>query len=232
MKQLYFTLILSLIFSCKKAENKSENSESTPETNSTEVKNDRPEILIKIANAHGFENWLEINELKYSFNVDRGGDVFTRSWTWQPKAEKVSMTTADTTLTYNLNKVDSTLQRTDQAFINDKYWLLFPFQLAWDDNFDTEIKSKIEAPISEKKLTEVSINYKNEAGYTPGDTYKIYVDENHIIREWSYIPNGKQEPAMSTSWEDYETFKGLKIAKTHQNKDKTFKLYFTDISAN
>ncbi|MFN2261392.1 MAG: hypothetical protein ABR595_04955, partial [Psychroflexus sp.] len=80
-------------------------------------------------------------------------------------------------------------------------------------------------------LTEVSINYKNEAGYTPGDTYKIYVDDQHIIREWSYIPNGKQEPAMSTTWEDYGTFEGLKIAKTHQNADKNFKLYFTDISA-
>jgi len=35
---------------------------------------------------------------------------------------------------------------------------------------------------------------------------------------------------MITTWEDYEDFNGLKIAKTHNGKDNSVKLHFTNIS--
>jgi hypothetical protein len=104
--------------------------------------------------------------------------------------------------------------------------------LVWDENFDYETQENVEAPISKEKLTEVTVMYSDAAGYTPGDTYKIYLDDAMIIQEWSYIPNGSEKPVLVTTWEDYEDFKGLQLAKNHKTENGNFRLYFTNISVN
>ena len=43
----------------------------------------------KIAHAHGFENWKNVNQIKFTFNVDRGDNHFERTWSWQPKEDYV-----------------------------------------------------------------------------------------------------------------------------------------------
>jgi heme-degrading monooxygenase HmoA len=53
-----------------------------------------------------------------------------------------------------------------------------------------------------------------------------------IIQEWSYIPNGSEKPVLVTTWEDYEDFKGLQLAKNHKTENGNFRLYFTNISVN
>ena len=37
-----------------------------------EIKAPEPELTVleKVANAHGFDNWANVNELKFTFNVD------------------------------------------------------------------------------------------------------------------------------------------------------------------
>ena len=77
-----------------------------------------------------------------------------------------------------------------------------------------------------KKLT---IVYGNEGGYTPGDAYDFYYDEDYIVDEWVYRKGNASAPSMITTFSDYQDFGGLNIATSHSDKEGNFKLYFTDI---
>lgn len=231
MKHLSLLLVsLLLLGACNQKKDKSEESktEATSEVPSEKETN----ILEDIAYANGYENWSEVDSISYTFNAQNGDNISSRTWKWKPKTGEVTMKTQDTTLTYNTNKFEEDIAFADRGFVNDKYWLLFPFHLVWDDNFDYEIAKQVEAPISGELMQEIAIMYKDEAGYTPGDTYHIYVDENKMIREWSYTPKGSDEPRLATTWEDYDDFNGIKIARMHDTKEGSFKIYFTDISVN
>jgi hypothetical protein len=50
-----------------------------------------------------------------------------------------------------------------------------------------------------------------------------------MVREWVYHRKASAEPTLMTTWEDYQDFEGLKIAKDHRSKDGKFRLYFTDV---
>ncbi len=202
-------------FACKQEQKDSSNKENNT-------------ILQKIANAYGLNEWQNVDKLRYTFNVDRDSSHFERSWEWSPKTGEIVYTTADTTIKYNRKKV-AELPKIDADFINDKYWLLFPFQLVWDTGFEYEVKENQVAPISGKKLTQIWIKYRDESGYTPGDHYKIYIDKDFKIQEWEYFPKGSKEPRLQTTWQDYTQQNGILIAKNHFNQNKNFQLYFTDV---
>jgi len=188
-------------------------------------------ILEKIATAHGISNWEKVNKLDYTFNVDRGENHFERTWSWEPKTNKISMTTKSDTVSY-LRKIplDSLYIAADKGFINDKFWLLAPFNLVWDKESFTYTESKNQETLNGGEvMNKLTIVYKNEGGYTPGDAYDFYYKDDFVIREWVFRKANSLEPSLVTSWEEYETIKGLKISKTRKNKDGSFKLYFSNL---
>ena len=223
--KIFLSIFIVAFISCKNSTEKT--AEKAPKKN-TALK--KFSILEKIANAHGYQNWKNINSLEYTFNVDRDTNHYERSWKWWPKKDQVKMMSTEDTMTYTRNNITDIEVKTDKGFINDKYWLLFPFQLIWDEGFSHSVQQNIPAPISKKELTEISINYNDQKGYTPGDTYKIYVNENYIIQEWAFFPKGQETAALISTWEDYVTKKGLKIAKMHKNENGTFQLYFSNLT--
>ncbi len=187
-------------------------------------------ILEKVANAHGFEKWNNLKELEFTFNVDRDTTHYDRSWKWNTKTNDVTAISATDTVTYNRKSVDSLSMKTDGGFINDKYWLLAPYNLVWDkDNFTFEHTAEATAPISNTKMQKLTIVYGNEGGYTPGDAYDFYFGDDFMIKEWIFRKGNAPEPSTMTTWEDYMDADGLKIARMHQNKERNFKLYFTNI---
>tara|TARA_R110002020_G_scaffold41067_18_gene121145 strand:- start:180 stop:881 length:702 start_codon:yes stop_codon:yes gene_type:complete len=188
------------------------------------------DIRHKIANANGYENWKNVSEIAFTFNVDRGENHFDRSWIWNPKTGAVSMFSAANTINYNRSQMDSLTLKTDAAFINDKYWLLAPFQMVWDEGITFSEKENAVAPISKDTLNQLTIVYGNEGGYTPGDAYDFFYDKNYKIKEWNYRQGNTPKPSMSTTWEDYEDFSGIEIAKMHKDSTGGFKLYFSNIS--
>ncbi len=215
-KTLIIAAVFAFMFSCKQKEEKKaiEKNLSTAE---------------KIANANGFENWKNVSELQFTFNVDKDTTHFERSWTWHPKTEDVMMVSGKDTVTYNRKAVDSLSMSADKAFINDKYWLLAPFQLIWDTSATISETSIVEAPISKAQLNKITITYPNEGGYTPGDAYDLYYGDDFLIKEWIYRKGNSKEPSMMTSWEGYEDFNGIKIAKTHKRPNENWMLHFTNI---
>lgn len=199
--------------------------------NNTQTKGqdlEKTTILDTIAKKYGINNWKEVNKINYTFNVDRDSSHFERSWEWSPKTGEIVYKIKDSIVKYNRKKATE-LPEIDADFINDKYWLFFPFQLVWDKDFEYEVKRNQVAPISEKKLTQVWIKYIEEAGYTPGDHYKIYINKDYKIQEWEYFPKGSKEPKLQTTWQDYTKQNGILIAKNHTNQNKNFRLYFTDV---
>ncbi|WP_407556185.1 hypothetical protein [Winogradskyella sp. 4-2091] len=222
MKALYISLIgLFLVVSCKSDKTETPVSENVKELTITE----------KIANAHGFENWKNVSEVKFTFQVDR--DTIKgkgRSWTWFPKNDKVKMTTSETNIKYRRSQMDSTHVNTDQKFINDKYWLLVPFQLVWDSSAKVSEPTFTVAPISKKQLNMLTITYPNEGGYTPGDAYDIYYDNDFMIREWVFRKGNSKEPSLTTTFENYKVYNGIKIATDHKMADGNWNLNFTDVS--
>ena len=218
-KHLLISLIISLSFSCKQKQEKV--LEVKPLT-----------IAEKIANAHGFENWKNVASINFTFNVDRDSSHFERTWTWKPKTNDVIAISKNDTIRYNRIKIDSTLTKTDSGFINDKYWLLVPFQLIWDKGLAIAEPTKEIAPISKTEMNKITLTYSNEGGYTPGDAYDIYYGNDFLIKEWIFREGNSNEPSMITTFENYQDFNGIKIALDHKKVDANWNLNFTNIKIN
>lgn len=186
-------------------------------------------IVQKIAAANGLKNFKKAERLKYTFNVRVNDSLRTsRAWEWNTRTGEVTLRTDDTTITYNHRQEADQHEQTDHRFINDQYWLLFPFHLVWDDMTYT-YRMNEPAPISGDSLHLVTVTYPEGAGYTPGDVYEIYFGEDHMIREWVYRSGGREENPMATTWEDYEEHGGIKFATMHRNEEGTFELFFDGI---
>ncbi len=218
-------IILIFCIVCTFASCKSDKSEQK----TSEIKIKPLTIAEKIANAHGYSNWQKVSKIDFTFNVDRDSSHFQRSWQWEPKTNNVVMISKGDTLAYNRAQIDSTNLNADKAFINDKYWLLAPFNLVWDEGTTISDPVKEEAPISKNELNKITLTYTNDGGYTPGDAYDFYYGNDFIIKEWVYRKDNAQEPSLITTWENYQDFNGLKIAKEHKKQDGNWNLNFTNV---
>ncbi len=183
----------------------------------------------RIANAAGVEQWGKVSEIAFTFNVDRGDNHSERSWVWRPKTQDVKMITSQGTVSYNRSHMDSITEKTDAAFINDKYWLFAPFQLVWDSGTTMTAKENVVSPISKDTLDLLTIVYPDTGGYTPGDAYDLFYNKDYQIKEWNYRRGNDPQPTLSTTWEEYKDFDGIKIATVHKDSTGNFKLYFSDI---
>jgi hypothetical protein len=222
MKPIYLSFICFLVLSACKSEKKEDITVESEEELA---------IAEKIANAHGYEHWQNVERVAFTFKVDR--DTIKgngRSWIWWPKKDSVYMKAGTQDVKYSRHNLDSVPSNADKAFINDKYWLLVPFQLVWDTLATISEPKKIVSPLGNKELDMITITYPNEGGYTPGDAYDIYYDANYLIREWTYRRGNSPEPSLSNTFENYKDFNGIKIAIDHKKDNGNWNLNFTDIS--
>ncbi|TCK67315.1 hypothetical protein DFQ05_1089 [Winogradskyella wandonensis] len=196
------------------------------------VDNVKEELSIaqKIANAHGFENWKNVTEVQFTFQVDRDTIKGSgRTWSWLPKKDSVYLKAGVQDVKYSRRDLDSLPKNADRAFINDKYWLLVPFQLIWDSGATLSEPKKAKAPISNNEMDMITILYPSEGGYTPGDAYDIYYDKDYLIKEWTFRKGNAPEPSLSNTFENYKDFNGIKIAIDHKKDNGSWNLNFTDV---
>ena len=220
MKTYLSILAIALsIFSCKN------------ETKENIVKSPEKELTIaeKIAEAHGFNNWSKVKELAFTFNVDAESNHFDRSFIWNPKTNQVTAITRKDTISYSRKKVDSLSLRADQGFINDKFWLLPAFQMVWDSGTTFSKSTKEIAPISKDSLNKITLTYSKDGGYTPGDAYDFFYDNNYLIKEWIFRQANSEKPSMITAFSDYKTVKGISFPTKSTKDGENWSLYFTDV---
>ena len=92
----------------------------------------------KAAEFCGAPAFTNLDTLHFTFNVEIGDTVRSRKWSWLVALDSVVYAGRfgaglDTVLGFSRGRPADSLQRqTDQWFVNDSYWLLFPCHLAWD----------------------------------------------------------------------------------------------------
>jgi hypothetical protein len=102
----------------------------------------RPPILEQIAKTYGLDSFRQIEAIRYTWSVDIPG-LFTAAhkWEWEPKTGKVSYEGKDkdgkpVKVTYNRSQLssqpDAVKNEVEPSFVNDNYWVLFPFHANWD----------------------------------------------------------------------------------------------------
>jgi hypothetical protein len=201
---------------------------------SCQQKPELPNTLpFQVAKAYGFENLDQVNSIAYTWNVQRDSvNVLSRDWKWNIKENTVYYSGPDTTFTYSL-AADS-LPKQDGAFINDKYWAMMPFQLAWDTGYTFETTENVASPIKGSNSTKLTIIYNSGEpktpgmGYTPGDAYDLYLDENLMITEWVFR-RGNGPDGRPITWENVETHGPLKFVTDHFNAEGKRTLWISNI---
>lgn len=217
-RSILFFILIALLNSCK---------QGAPSSPTRETIKSTPQA---IASAYGIEHWDAVNEIRFTFNVDRGDFHSERRFHWKPKTDEIVYIANDDTLSYTRGgELDSLQTAADQRFINDKYWLLVPFQLIWDPNLNFTEKQDITAPISKETLNQLTLVYPSEGGYTPGDAYDLYYDENYRIQEWSFRRGNQPEPDLTMTWEAVEEHNGLFFATMHRDSLDRIQISFTNI---
>ena len=165
----------------------------------------RPPILEKLTKTYGLESFGQIEAIRYTFNAEAPGLNVSRSWTWEPKTDQVTYEGKDKSgnpvkVTYLRSQLGSQPANVrddiDPDFLNDNYWLLLPFHFSWDTNAAVEDAGVQKLPLGNGSAEKVVVKYPSDVGYSPGDTWELYVGGDGRVEEMAYRRGG---PASSRS---------------------------------
>jgi len=212
---------------------------------------ERAPISEQIAKTYGLHSFSQIEAIRYTFNAE-GALKLSRSWVWEPKADRVSYEGKDKAgKPLKLTYVRSTLasqaavvkDEIDPDFINDQYWLLFPLHLSWDRSATVEETGMHKLPQGKASARRVVVKYPSEGGYAPGDIWELFVGPDDHIEEWIYRRGGSAKPTGVWSWEDYKKAGPLLVSLNHRgtlfflpgsskplNAGKPLRIFFSDVS--
>lgn len=202
---------------------------------------EKPDIRQQIADAYGLGSWSKVEQIKYTINFEAGPKSGVRTWTWDTKADKVTYEGPDgagkpTKVSYaRASMPPDVVKDVDPHFINDQYWLLFPFHLVWDKDITVEDKGMTADPSGKTKgkVRKVVVSYpKTGGGYTPGDMYDLFVGADNKVVAWTFHHGGAEKPTLTVTWADYKMAGPILISTDHRGtlQDKPFRLFFSDVA--
>ncbi|MEM8782809.1 MAG: hypothetical protein AAGE65_08110 [Planctomycetota bacterium] len=185
-----------------------------------------------LAERYGLSAWDTVEQIDFVFRAELPDDrVIERSWSWRPKDGTVTadFDTAEAR-TFALDAIDNTNRADHAAFINDSYWLLFPFQLVWSTNTVSDDGDAV-MPISGRPARKLTVTYPEQGGYTPGDVYELFLDPaSGLIAEWNFRKGGGDQGRPAT-WETHVGLNGLFISRVHQGPEGSgFRLTFPRVA--
>jgi len=88
-------------------------------------------------------------------------------------------------------------------------------------------------PLGKGSAERVLVKYPSEGGYTPGDTWELYVGADHRIQEFIYHRGGSQKPSVVVArWGDYKKAGPLLVSLDHRGTadGKPLRVFFSDVS--
>jgi hypothetical protein len=203
----------------------------------------KPRSLIEpIAKTYGVDSFGQIDAIRYTFNVEFPGVKVSRSWVWEPKTGKVSYEGKDNAgkpvkATYIRSQLgsqsDAVKNEIDPAFTNDNYWIIFPLHAYWDTSANVQDKGQQGLPLGNGSAELFSVKYPSDVGYTPGDTWDLYVGNDNRVEQFIYRRGGPKKPSLVTAtWEGYKKAGPLLISTDHQGTADggPLRLYFSDVA--
>src|SRR5205823_4581888 len=122
----------------------------------------------------------------------------------------------------------------EPGFVNDNYWFIFPFHVYWDTSAAVTVKEKQKLPLANGTATLVSVKYPAEAGgYTPGDTWDLFLGSDGRVKEFTYHRGGPKKPSLlSTTWAGYKKAGPLLVSTDHRGMadGKAARIFFTNVA--
>ena len=203
----------------------------------------RAPILEQVAKSYGLDSWNQIEAIRYTWNGEITG-VFklAHAWEWEPKTNKVTYEGKDkdgkpVKVTYMRSELssqpDAVKNEVDPAFINDNYWLLFPFHAYWDTTATVTDQGMHKLPVGNGSAELVAVKYPNEGGYTPGDTWELYVGKGNRVEQFVYHRGGPKKPSLViATWAGYKKAGPLLISTEHRGTadGKPLHIFISDVS--
>jgi len=238
IRLLAFTaLILALAASC--------NQQRPPE---------RPPIAEQMAKTYGLDSFGQIEGIRYTWNAEFPGHEhpfdggpgtlkISRAWEWNPKTDTVSYEGPDMEgkpikVTYQRSQLsspsDAIKNQVEPAFVNDQYWLLFPLHAVWDRSATVTDEGTQKLPLGEGSAQLVVVKYPSEGGgYTPGDTWELYLDADKRVQQMLYRRGGPKKPSIViATWADYKKAGPLLISTDHRGTadGQPLRIFFSDVA--
>ena len=198
-------------------------------------------IAEQIAKAYGLDSFGKVEAIRYTFSIPEL--KVSRTWVWEPKTDTVSYEGPGKDgkpikVTYQRDALssqsDAVKNDIDPAFVNDHYLLLFPLHVAWDNWATVTDEGMHEMPISKKSARRVVVKYPSQGGYSPGDTWELYVGKNKRIEEFVFHRAGAGWPKVFTAtWEGYKKAGPLLFSTEHHgttDDGKSATVSFSDVA--
>jgi len=201
----------------------------------------RPPILEQIAKTYGIDSWDQVQAIRYTWNGEIIG-LFkaSRKWEWEPKTGKVSYDGPGkdgkpVQVTYMRSEInDDVKKQTDAGFTNDNYWLLFPLHAYWDTSANVTDEGTKKLPSGAGSATLVSVKYGSElGGYTPGDTWNLYVGKDKRVEYLVFQHGGDKKPSLvKATWTGYKKAGPLLISSEHRGTadGKPLHIFISDVA--
>jgi hypothetical protein len=198
-----------------------------------------PPIAKQMAKAYGLDSFGKVEAIRYTWNVE---GRLSRTWEWKPKTDTVSYEGKDKEgkpmkVTYQRSQLDSqsdaVRKEIDPAFVNDQYWLLLPLHVAWDGASVTD-EGMHETPLGKTSAVRIVVKYA-AAGYSPGDTWELYVGADKRIEEMTYhraAPVPGSPNLVNATWAGYKKAGPLLFSTDHPGTadGKPFRITFSDVA--
>lgn len=201
----------------------------------------RASVAEPLAKAYGVDSFGQIDALRYTFNIDIPVLKASRSWEWNPKTNTVTYEGKDkdgktTKVTYQRSQVSSqsdAIKNVDAGFINDNYWFLLPFHVYWDSGANVQDKGAQSLQLGNGSAELLSVKYPSDIGYTPGDTWDLYVGQDNRIEQMVYHRGGPKKPSLViATWEGYKKAGPLLVSTEHHGTADggPLHIFFSDVA--
>src|SRR6266850_2412106 len=204
----------------------------------------RPPILEQIAKTYGLDSFGQIDAIRYTWNAEITG-LFkaAHKWEWEPKTGKVTYEGKDkdgkpVKVTYMRSELssqpDNVKNEVEPSFVNDNYWLLFPFHAYWDTSATVTDQGMKKLPLGKGSARLVSVKYPAEVGgYTPGDTWDLYVGKDNRVVQFVYHRGGPKPPKLvKATWTGYKMAGPLLVSTEHRGTadGKPLHVFLSDVA--
>lgn len=200
----------------------------------------RPPIVEKVAKAYGLDSYGQIDAIRYTFNLEVPALKLklSHAWEWEPKTGKVTFQTTDkdgkpVKVTYMRSDLssqpDAVKKEVEPAFVNDNYWFILPFHIYWDTSANVSDEGMQKMPIGGGSADKVVVKYPAEAGgYTPGDTWDLYIGKDDRIEQMGYHRGGPTKPSLVlATWAGYKKAGPLLVSTEHKGTADGAPLHLT-----
>ena len=203
----------------------------------------RSPILDQVAKTYGVDSWDKVEAIRYTWNGEITG-LFkaAHKWEWEPKTGKITYESVDkdgkpVRVSYDSSQLSS---QTDQvkneiepSFVNDNYWVLFPFHAYWDKSASAIDQGRFNLPIGAGTAELIPVKYSGDSGYTPGDTWDLYVGKDNHVVYFVYHRGGVKPPSrVLATWEGYKKAGPILFSTEHRGTadGKPMHIFITDIA--